>query len=380
MVDGPSVQIKLLAEKLVDDGVKVSVLTRRFSAKHPRFEDINGINVRRLSCFGGYFLGHLFFGFECFITLLKYGKRIDVINTHGSVGMAMIGIACGGFLRKTVVSTFHATGLKIVGRVPSMKIPFFGSLLKTTLKRLDAAICVSNAIYEDLRSVQFPKTKIYIIPCAVDTRLFVPVSKETKFVLRNRLGLSEKTLLVFTGRLVYTKGVDILLKALRNVMNSTTNIHLLIVGEGYPKSISAEEELRKYVEDHDLCQYVTFTGNVNNVYEYLQASDIFAFPSRWEGLPTSLLEAMSCCLPVVATNVGGIPDAVEGGVDGFVFPVNDYNELARKILMIKNDVDLAERIGRNAREKVKKMFSIEVVAKSYSELYRKILHKKGPTI
>jgi len=370
LIDGPSIQAKLLGEKLSDNGVEVFVVTRRFSAKHPEFENVNGINVQRLSCFGGYFWGHFPYGAKCFTTLMKYRKRIDIVNTNGSIGMAIIGIACARFLNKRIISTFNTCGLKIVGKVSSMKIPILGRLLRMMLKRMDAAVAISSKIYEDLRSVQFPEAKIYIIPCGLNTHSFSPVSKEKKRLLREQLKLPEKTLVVFTGRLVDSKGVDILLEALREILKSTTDIHLLIVGEGYPPLLSVEEELRKYVEDHNLSDYVTFTGSVRNVHEYLQASDIFAFPSRIEGLGVSLLEAMSCCMPVVATSAGGIPDAVQDGEDGLLIPVDDHKELAKKILLIKNDVNLAEKLGRNARQKVMREFSIEAVAQEYAGLYR----------
>jgi len=371
IIDGPSIQARLLGEKLTDNGVRVLVLTRRFSDKHLGFEKVNGINVRRLSSFGGYLLGHFPYALHCFLTLYRYKKEIDVINTHGSIGMAMIGVVCGKVLRKRIISTFNTSGLKITGRVSSTKIPVLGWLMSVLLKNVDATVAISNQIYEDLRSVRLPESKMHIIPSGVDVHLFSPVSQEQKRILRNRLRLPKKTLVLFTGRLVYTKGVDILLEALRDIIKRTTDIHVLIIGKGgFPKAFSAEEELKRFVKDHNLGQYVTFAGYVDKLYEYLQASDIFAFPSRWEGLGCSMLEAMSCGIPVVATNIGGIPDAIQDGVDGLLFPVNDHKELAKKILILKNDVNLAERLAKNARQKVEEMFSIEVVAQRYAELYR----------
>jgi glycosyltransferase involved in cell wall biosynthesis len=108
------------------------------------------------------------------------------------------------------------------------------------------------------------------------------------------------------------------------------------------------------------------------VYNYLACFDIVVISSLWEGCPVSALEAMGMGKPVVATKVGDLPEIIENGVSGLLVPPADAGELARCILLLLGDPDLARRIGHAAHEQARNRYGLEQMANSYVELYEQV--------
>lgn len=136
---------------------------------------------------------------------------------------------------------------------------------------------------------------------------------------------------------------------------------------------NCEEELRRYVREHDLGDVVRFTGDVRNVHEYLQASDIFAFPTEDEAFGISLIEAMSCGLPAVATRVGGIPDVLQDGINGLLIDPADEQALEMALVSLLGDRDLRQRLGSAARRRVVEQYSESRVVERYMQLIEEVL-------
>jgi glycosyltransferase involved in cell wall biosynthesis len=155
---------------------------------------------------------------------------------------------------------------------------------------------------------------------------------------------------------------------------SITNLHLLLVGSGVNQYLSCEKELRNYVDENRLKDFVTFTGNVRNVQEYLQASDFFTLPSESEAMPNALIEAMAVGLPVIATAAGGIKDIIETGQNGIMIEINDEDALVESILTLIHEPDEANRLGKAGRKTVIKRFSLEMAADRYEAFFKKLLN------
>src|SRR5262249_55422618 len=158
---------------------------------------------------------------------------------------------------------------------------------------------------------------------------FRPASPADRAALRARLGLPEASLVAtYTGRLLRGKGLEALLDAFAVAAARRPAAHLVLVGSGGGQMLSVEDELRRRASDADLAGRVTFAGRVDAVEDSLRASDLFAFPSEFEALGISLIEAAACALPAVGARTGGIVDVIEEGGSGLLFQPRDTGGLA----------------------------------------------------
>jgi glycosyltransferase involved in cell wall biosynthesis len=154
-------------------------------------------------------------------------------------------------------------------------------------------------------------------------------------------------------------------------LKKNIDIKLLILGEG-----EDECKLKKQITDLNLKNNVFLLGKKENIFDYLNVSNVFVLSSLWEGLPLSLLEAMACGLPVVATNVGGIPEVVKDGLSGFLVEPKNPTILAKKIEYLLNlDIESRKKMGAEGRKIVESKFSLEKMVNNYENLYQDFLNK-----
>jgi glycosyltransferase involved in cell wall biosynthesis len=166
--------------------------------------------------------------------------------------------------------------------------------------------------------------------------------------------------------LEYVKGVDILIAALQQIPASTRDkIFVLILGDG-----SEMQSLKRMVVENSLEQYVRFLGMHQNVIEFLHAADIFILPSRSEGLSNSMLEAISCGLPVMCSALGGALTIVSEKETGFLFEPGNSKDLARCILDSLQYISSWIEMGQNGRDKVQNYASLHKIAVEIVQLYK----------
>jgi glycosyltransferase involved in cell wall biosynthesis len=237
------------------------------------------------------------------------------------------------------------------------------------LRRARRFVAMSAVIEQELLARGVPPERIVRIPNSVDTQRFRPVSEAEKRALRARLGLPETARIVtFTGRLVTTKGLPSLLRAWGTVVATHLEAVLVLVGSGGLGLQNCEGELRDYVERHRLQNRVVFTGSVENVHEYLQASDVFVFPTEREAFGISIIEAMACGLPVVTTAVDGIRDIVRPGTDAVVVPPDHDRALAAALVRVLDGGEDISRMAATAQQVTVEHFSSDSVVEAYREL------------
>ncbi len=176
---------------------------------------------------------------------------------------------------------------------------------------------------------------------------------------------------IYIGRLSEEKGVDILLQAWREVVKKEPQVGLIIVGDGPQRS-----KLFKYVEENEMTGNVIFAGERRDVTSCLRGCDIFILPSRGEGISNALLEAMANGLPCIVSMVGGNLKLIKHGETGMIFEKEDPEGLMHCITELLHDKDMAFKLGNNAKELIKREFSIEVIANQYLELYSKLLGQR----
>lgn len=186
--------------------------------------------------------------------------------------------------------------------------------------------------------------KIAIVHCGVDPELYDGPKTKT-----------DRTNMLFVGRLAPEKGVRVLLEALEHSVKTVPDLQLTIVGDGPDRT-----ELETMVREKGLNDHVIFTGYLapQDVAKQLAAADIFVLPSFAEGVPVSLMEAMASRVPVIAPRVAGVQELVEDGVSGFCVAPGHVEMLRESIETLASDYDLRERMGKAGREKVLAEFTI----------------------
>ncbi|TSC96860.1 MAG: group 1 glycosyl transferase [Parcubacteria group bacterium Athens1014_26] len=212
-----------------------------------------------------------------------------------------------------------------------------------------ACISTTNAVTEyATKVIKFPRRKIFEIPTnLVDKRKF---EKEIdKSVLKNELNISPDAKIVINiGRLVVQKGQKALLDAIPLILKEKLNTYFVIVGSG-----SQEEALKLQAKNLGVEDKVRFLGSRLDTPELLRSSDVFAFPSIWEGQGLILFEAFFSRIPIVASNTGGIPDVVKDNETGILVRPGDADDLAKNILRVLDDPDFGARLAQTAYEKYK---------------------------
>ena len=178
---------------------------------------------------------------------------------------------------------------------------------------------------------------------------------------------ADKLKLVSAGRLVPLKSFDILLQAIAVVINQGLNdLLLLIAGEG-------EERIRleRLIQELRLEDCVRLLGLRHDVMALMKASDIFVMPSRYEGVSLAMIEAMACGLPIIASDARGLKDCITDEQNGLLFPVDDYNALAERILRLANNKELRDRLSLRARSSFETEYDMRKNVKPLDMLFRK---------
>ncbi|MCS7014885.1 MAG: glycosyltransferase [Gemmatales bacterium] len=213
------------------------------------------------------------------------------------------------------------------------------------------------------------RDRITVIPNGVDIKEFSSVSWETRRIIRGNLGLADNDfVVVMVARLDPIKDHATALRAFEHVSAHFPQARLIVVGDG-----PLRKQLTQYVESRKLDKSVSFWGEQKKVLPFYQCADCFLLTSISEGTPISVLEAMACGLPIVATACGDIPRIVEHGINGFLAPVGDDALLAHYLLELARHRELVNRLGTVSRLLCQENYSWENTVACYAELYNSML-------
>ncbi|MFQ6087373.1 MAG: glycosyltransferase family 4 protein [Candidatus Methanofastidiosia archaeon] len=234
----------------------------------------------------------------------------------------------------------------------------------------DHLIFLSENFEREIRKrLEFDHKKISIIPNGVDTEIYNPKNRNMEIFERWNLN-KEIPKILYVGRLSPEKGIIYLLQAFKEILR-IYEVNLLIIGEGHQEKYLMEYSKKIGVEDK-----VIFAGNLEvGMLKRLYAScDIFCLPSLHEMFPLVILEAMASQIPIIATRTGGISETIESGKEGLLVPSMDSKALAKKIITLIEDKNLAKNLTKNAYKKVILKYSWNKVAREIEKVYQNLIH------
>jgi glycosyltransferase involved in cell wall biosynthesis len=381
-VGGGETQARALAEGLVANGFSVMVFTRRSKALSKKVESYGPITVYRLPPVGNNHLNKWGLVLTSLALFFKLRQQYDLIFVSGFRVIGVSAILMSRLFNKSCIlkadsmgemsGEFFVSGLARLHLAASSRIfRLLLALRNKFLRNANCFIAISSAVARELLYSGINSEFIKIIPNSVDTSKFFPVSLEEKRKLRHQLGLPAKDrIFIFTGRLVSYKGLPLLLEVWRKFWLNHSKVKLYLVGPGGLDINNCEADLKSYVKKNGLQDSVYFTGAVHNVNEYLQASDIFVFPTENEAFGISVIEAMACGLPVISTYVGGLKDIVYNRKNGLVIKSGDFEQLYEALDLIITENDLSDTLGAAAWQTVQSRYSTATITQKYLNLFR----------
>ena len=385
---GGETQARALAEGLQAAGIPVQLVTRRNDPGLAPQEVLGGVQLHRAGPTGSGHLRKWGLLFTALVKLIRLKGHYDIILVCGfrvlGVPALLVNLIFG---RPCVLKAdsqgefsgkFFDAGLdRLKLRHDRFPVSAFVRARNVLLRRAERFVAISAVIEEEYLAAGVPAGRVARIPNSVDVSRFRPVAGEEKNRLRHRFGIAiGRPVVIFTGRLVTTKGLLSLLRAWPAVLNRHPGALLLLVGSGGLGIQNCEEMLRREVRENSLEGSVLFTGSRNNVQEYLQASDVFVFPTEREAFGISIIEAMACGLPVVTTGVDGIRDIVRPGMDALVVNPGDDDALAAAIARALDGGAEIRTLAETARQRALQRYSSERIVSAYRDLLAEVLHER----
>lgn len=382
---------KQLLERLSERGHKISII----STRHPEgkeSEEINGIKIYYLknTTFGSSRRGWKKQSINKFKEIL-INENVDITLSQQTAGYGVVKISQKmGIPFVTIMHGYEIMiFLSILNQVRNFKSGylslakiFLSSVYRSIfqefpiLRNSSLIIAVSNNVATILANRPFmdmDKDKIKVVNCGIDLNLF-KISEEERKNTRMKLNISDQEqVLLFLSLITKQKGADIAIKAFEK-LTKNKNLKLIIAGDG-----EYLEEAKLLVKQLGIESKVIFTGFVPNedASKYYNAADIFIFPSlRLESFGIVLAEAMACAKPIIASNIGSIPEVIDDGINGLFIPHGNIDELVKKILFLLQNKDAAQELAANARKKAVEKFSLKRMVDETINLFELAIAQK----
>ena len=286
---------------------------------------------------------------------LMQRRGVDVMHSH-EFTMAVYGAAAARLAGVPHVITMH--GGRYYAGALRRRVAF-----RWAIRNSARTVAVSGFTARDLEtSLGLAEGSLHVIPNGLR------ITRGDRANVREELGLSATDLLVLTvGNLYLVKGQDVLVRAVARVLKEDPSlpVYLAVAGRG-----EQEPVLRSLARENGIIDRVHFLGFRDDVPDLLAAADVFALPSRSEGLPLALLEAMFAGRPVIASAVGGIPEVVRHNQEALLCEPDSPDDLASALSSLLREPDLRERLGTAGRDLAKQRYSPEAMVSAYETVYR----------
>lgn len=298
-------------------------------------------------------LRYMIFYFNSLHFLWKRREDFDIIHVHSMEWPSFVGAWLSKRLgKKLIIKDATMNGISGLYRYPR------GNQKLRLIIKSAFFVAMTRAIHQNYLSVGVPEEKIADIPNGIE----VADMYKTQYSSKNRS-------VIFVGNLSQqpAKGVDILIKAWKNVVKIYPDAFLSIVGDGPLK------EYDQYLRQNDVDRTVGLLGKRDDVRDLLIKGDIFVLPSRREGMPNALMEAMLIGLPCIGTDISGSQDLIRDGENGVLVPPADVEKLSDAIIYLMDHPEEARRMGTSARETINTFNRMDVIANKYLAVYRHLM-------
>ena len=348
--------VKELSENLVLQGHKVTIITRYVVGKKPKkkIQYINGVKIIWLTSRKTSPLITLLVWLKAFFIGLK--QDMDLVHTHTILPIATVGALLKFFKRIKLVTMVHESQFLF-----GMNNALYRFFARLSLKQSDFIYASSDELKEVTEKLD---VKAHLLKNAVDIKRFKPFNSN---IIRKECGLKNNVnIITTTRRFVKKNGVIYLIKAIPYVIKKNKNVFFYIIGDG-PERANLEKEISK----SKIQKYVKLKGFIRNdvLHNYLNSADLYVLPSLKESTSISGLEAMACGLAIVGTNIGGIPQIIENGKNGFLCKPKKPEDLAKKILKALTNL---KKFGKESRKIVVKEYSWKKRTNELINIYKKL--------
>jgi glycosyltransferase involved in cell wall biosynthesis len=300
-------------------------------------------------------------------------ERPQIVHTHtakaGTVGR-LAALLAGSSNRPIVVHTFHGHVLR--GYFGPVRSRIFGWLERWLARRTTALIAVSPQVRDDLVALGVaPASKFTVIRLGIELDERV-ANGDGRTETRRYLGIpSDRFAVGWIGRMTAIKNTEDVLTAFRGLRERGVDATLCMVGDGPDRA-----RLERRAHELGIMRDTLFLGYQQEVASLYAAFDALVLPSSNEGTPVSVIEALAARTPVVATRVGGVPDVVREGEDGFLVDTGDTEALADRLARLASDPQLRTRMGEAARDRVLPRYAVERLVDDVDRLYRNLLEEE----
>ena len=298
-------------------------------------------------------------------------EKFDIVHTHTSKAGLLGRLAAKLAGVPIVVHTPH--GHVFFGYFKPVKTKIFIFLEKLASHITDKIVALTDREKDDYRLFKITREeKSVVINSGVDLNRFKELSFGEKKSFKKKLGLPEDFLIAGTvGRLVPVKGQQFLIEAVKNIIHKYPSTLFIFAGDGHLRQNLNRKAIEMGIKDN-----VIFLGWRDDVDRIISIYDIFVLPSLNEGMGRVLVEAMAMGKPIVASRVGGIPDLIVHGKNGFLVPPRNPEQLAKYIQILIEDKEKRESMGQ-AGKKISLNFSKEAMIEKITSLYDELLIKKN---
>src|SRR6266704_2808903 len=289
-------------------------------------------------------------------------ESLDLLHVHYAIPhsvSALLARSMAAPRRLPFITTLHGTDITLVGSNRS-----YLPITKFSIEQSDGVTAISKYLLDQTVREFDIKRPIEVIPNFVNCDLYVRRPNPEQ---RAKLAPGGEPILMHLSNFRPVKRITDTIEIFAQV-RAKMPAKLVLIGDG-PDRGTAEYLVRKKKLQKD----VPFLGKQDQVYRLLSDADLFLLPSQWESFVLAALEAMACEVPVIATNVGGVPEVVEHGVDGFLVQPGDVKEAARYAIEILSRADRGREMGKIARINARKKFCSNDVIPAYENYYKRIL-------
>lgn len=294
-------------------------------------------------------------------------ENLDILHVHYAIPHSISAYLAKQILKKenkkiNIITTLHGTDITLVGQEPS-----FRPLVKFSIEESCGVTAVSEYLkQETIKNYSIDKD-IKVIYNFVDTEVYNPKIRDLS--LRKRFAAdNEKIIIHISNFRPVKRTLDII--EIFNILQKKLPVKLLLVGDG-PDYTKCEDLARKY----NITDKVYFLGKQNAVAELIAISDVLLLPSQTESFGLAALEAMACGVPVVCSNVGGLPEVVQNGISGLLVEPGKILLFVSALEEILTNPNFYKILSQNALDIVNQKFRSDIITKQYEEYYQVIMNK-----